>query len=73
MQYFYGTCKEIGEEVVRAIQNTGVRADVAAFWRIKHLEGTHGLKHYLDRSTKIVNRAHCRSIDQDSRLSDNQG
>jgi hypothetical protein len=29
MQYFCGTCKEIGE-VVRAIQNMGVKADVAA-------------------------------------------
>jgi hypothetical protein len=29
MQYFCGTCKETGEEVIRAIQNMGVRADVA--------------------------------------------
>jgi hypothetical protein len=30
MQYFCGTCKETGEEIVRAIQSTSVRADVAA-------------------------------------------
>jgi hypothetical protein len=30
MQYFCGTCKEIGEEVVRAIQSTSVRAEVVA-------------------------------------------
>jgi hypothetical protein len=30
MQYFCGTCKETGEEVFRAIQSTGVRANVAA-------------------------------------------
>jgi hypothetical protein len=30
LQYFYGFCKETGEEVFRAIQSTGVKADVAA-------------------------------------------
>jgi hypothetical protein len=30
MQYFCGTCKEIGEEVFRTIQSTGVRDDVVA-------------------------------------------
>jgi hypothetical protein len=42
-------------------------------WRLKHLEGAQGLKHDVDRLTKIVDRAHCQSIDQNSRLSDNQG
>jgi hypothetical protein len=26
-------------------------------WRIKHLEDAHGLKHDVDRSTKIVDRS----------------
>jgi hypothetical protein len=29
LQYFCGICKEAGEEVFRAIQSMGVRADVA--------------------------------------------
>jgi hypothetical protein len=30
MQYFCATCKETGEKVVRTIQSTGVRVEVAA-------------------------------------------
>jgi len=54
---FCGTCNETGEEVVRAIQSTGVRADVAT-----SLENqVHG--------RRIRAQALCRSIDQDSQLS----
>jgi hypothetical protein len=31
------------------------------FWRIKHLEDVQGLKHDVDLSTKIVNRATIRA------------
>jgi hypothetical protein len=57
MQYYCWTCKETGEEVVRAIQSTGVRTDVAA-----SLENQ-----APGRRTRAQLR--CRSSDPDSRSS----
>jgi hypothetical protein len=57
MQYLCGTYKEIGEEVVRAIQSTSVRDDVVA-----SLENQ-----APGRCTRA--QARCRSIDPNRRSS----
>jgi len=67
---FCGTCKETGEEFVRAIQSTGVRADVAASLENQAPErrtraqasmsidrSRYSIESIVDQSTKTIDRA----------------